>query len=63
LAEVAADCGSADQSHLTAEWQEFAGCTPGQWIAGELPTLSPPDHHDTNGSDSPRPDAGTGLTG
>ena len=50
LADVAADCGYSDQSHLTAEWREFAGCTPGQWIAGELPTLSPPDHHDTNGS-------------
>ncbi len=45
LADVATDCGYADQSHLTAEWREFAGCTPGQWIAGELPTLAPDDHH------------------
>ena len=50
LADVAADCGYTDQSHLTAEWRDFAGCTPGQWIAGELPTLSPPDHHDTDRS-------------
>jgi AraC-like DNA-binding protein len=36
LAEVAADAGYADQSHLTAEWREFAGCSPGRWIADEL---------------------------
>jgi AraC-like DNA-binding protein len=40
LVRIAADCGYADQSHLTAEWREFAGCTPGQWIAEELPALS-----------------------
>jgi AraC-like DNA-binding protein len=43
LAGVAAECGYADQSHLTSEWREFAGCTPRQWIAEELPALSPPD--------------------
>lgn len=42
LAGIAADCGYADQSHLTSEWREFAGCTPRQWIAEELPALSPP---------------------
>jgi len=52
LADVAADCGYSDQPHLTAEWRQFAGCTPGQWIAGELPTLAPADHHDTNSSHS-----------
>jgi AraC-like DNA-binding protein len=40
LVRIAADCGYADQSHLTAEWREFAGCTPGQWIAEELPALA-----------------------
>jgi AraC-like DNA-binding protein len=40
LSAIAADCGYADQSHLTTEWREFAGCTPGQWIAEELPALS-----------------------
>lgn len=40
-AEVAAACGYADQSHLSTEWRGFAGCTPGQWIAEELPYLSP----------------------
>jgi AraC-like DNA-binding protein len=39
LAQVAATCGYTDQPHLTAEWREFAGCTPGQWIAAELPSL------------------------
>lgn len=36
LAQIAQDSGYADQSHLTAEWREFAGCTPGQWLAAEL---------------------------
>ena len=40
LGQIAGDCGYADQSHLTAEWREFAGCTPGQWLAAELPALS-----------------------
>lgn len=40
LAQVAADCGYADQPHLTAEWREFAGCTPGRWMADELPALT-----------------------
>ena len=37
LAEVAADAGYADQPHLTTEWREFAGCSPGRWIAEEFP--------------------------
>jgi AraC-like DNA-binding protein len=40
LADVAASCGYADQSHFTTEWREFAGCSPGQWIAAEVPTLA-----------------------
>ncbi len=39
LAQVAADAGYADQSHLTAEWREFAGCSPGRWMSDELPAL------------------------
>jgi AraC-like DNA-binding protein len=46
LSTIAADCGYADQSHLSAEWREFAGCTPGQWIAEELPALSGHRHAD-----------------
>ncbi|MGS0685255.1 helix-turn-helix domain-containing protein [Nakamurella sp. GG22] len=40
LADLATICGYADQAHLTAEWRRFAGCTPGQWIAEELPGLA-----------------------
>ena len=40
LADLATICGYADQAHLTAEWRRFAGCTPGQWIAEELPALA-----------------------
>lgn len=37
LATLAATCGYADQSHLTRDWHEFAGCTPSAWLADELP--------------------------
>lgn len=40
LADLAMICGYTDQAHLSAEWRRFAGCTPGQWIAEELPALS-----------------------
>jgi AraC-like DNA-binding protein len=40
LADLATRCGYTDQAHLSAEWRRFAGCTPGQWIAEELPALS-----------------------
>lgn len=39
LAELAVDCGYYDQAHLTNEWHALAGCTPGTWIAEELPFL------------------------
>jgi AraC-like DNA-binding protein len=45
LADIAADCGYTDQSHLSNEWRDFAGCTPGQWLAAEAPALSRL-HHD-----------------
>lgn len=38
LAEVAAACGYADQSHLAREWNQLAGCPPSRWRqAEELP--------------------------
>jgi len=39
LAAVAADCGYADQSHLTREWVALGGMSPRAWLAEELPFL------------------------
>ncbi|WP_216208721.1 AraC family transcriptional regulator [Amycolatopsis aidingensis] len=40
LAELAITSGFYDQAHLTNEWRALAGCSPGTWIAEELPELS-----------------------
>ncbi|WP_245644654.1 helix-turn-helix domain-containing protein [Nocardioides jensenii] len=37
LADLAAGCGYADQSHLTREWNALAGCTPTTWAREEFP--------------------------
>lgn len=37
LADLAARCGYYDQTHLTREWRELAGCPPTVWLAEELP--------------------------
>lgn len=37
LADVAARCGYADQSHLSREWHALAGCSVGVWLLEELP--------------------------
>lgn len=37
LAEVAATCGYADQSHLNREWRALAGASPSAWMAEQLP--------------------------
>ncbi len=50
LASVAAECGFYDQAHLTNEWRALAGCTPGTWIAEELPFLQ--DEEVAAGQDS-----------
>ncbi|HWC38237.1 MAG TPA: helix-turn-helix domain-containing protein [Acidimicrobiales bacterium] len=39
LAGIAAACGYYDQSHLTREWHELAGCTPTVWMTEELPSV------------------------
>ncbi len=33
IAEVAADCGFADQSHMTRQFKAAYGLTPGRWLA------------------------------
>lgn len=42
LSHVAHTCGYTDQAHLTNEFNALAGCTPGIWIAEELPFLHDP---------------------
>lgn len=39
LAGVAAAAGYCDQSHMSREWTEIAGCAPGVWMAEELPSV------------------------
>jgi len=51
LAALAVGCGFYDQAHLTNEWHALAGCTPGTWIAEELPFLQ--DQEVGAGQDSP----------
>jgi AraC-like DNA-binding protein len=29
-------CGYYDQAHLTNDWRQLSGCTPGEWIAEKL---------------------------
>lgn len=43
LARVAAECGYADQAHLTREWVALAGCPPSTWLREEFPFLQDPD--------------------
>ncbi|MGQ0483717.1 MAG: helix-turn-helix domain-containing protein [Pseudonocardia sp.] len=42
LSSAAQACGYFDQAHLTNEFNALAGCTPGTWIAEELPFLQDP---------------------
>lgn len=39
LAQIAIECGYADQAHLTREWRDLAGQTPSAWMAAELPSV------------------------
>jgi AraC-like DNA-binding protein len=35
--ELALECGFFDQSHLIREFQQFAGCTPKEYLGLQLP--------------------------
>lgn len=36
IATVAADCGYADQAHLTRDWRQLADRAPRRWLAEEV---------------------------
>ena len=42
LAEIAVMCGYYVQAHMTNDWRQLGGCTPGEWMAEELPFLQDP---------------------
>ena len=42
LATVAVTTGYYDQAHMTREWRALAGCSPGTWLAEELPSVQDP---------------------
>ncbi|QSX38808.1 helix-turn-helix domain-containing protein [Shewanella sedimentimangrovi] len=37
LADTAACCGYADQSHFTRQFRHYVGMTPGQWLKAKMP--------------------------
>ncbi|MGI8576076.1 MAG: helix-turn-helix domain-containing protein [Egibacteraceae bacterium] len=37
LAQLAVECGYADQPHLAREWKSLAGCSVATWLREELP--------------------------
>ena len=37
--DVAIASGFHDQAHMVREWHALAGCTPREWIRGQLPFL------------------------
>ena len=49
LAEVAAETGYADQSHLTREFRQMAGCSPTAWLAEERRNLQDGGHRNQSG--------------
>lgn len=47
LAQLAADCGYADQSHLDREFSTLAACTPSAWLAQESRNIQSGHHPPT----------------
>jgi AraC-like DNA-binding protein len=43
IAQVAAACGYYDQSHLTHDFVELAGCSPTALLTEELPSFQDDD--------------------
>ena len=39
IVDVAMASGFHDQAHMVREWHSLAGCTPREWILGQLPFL------------------------
>jgi AraC-like DNA-binding protein len=39
IVDVAMASGFHDQAHMVREWHALAGCTPREWIFGQLPFL------------------------
>lgn len=39
LSEVAMTCGYSDQAHMTKDFGDLAGCTPGRLLEGEIPNF------------------------
>ena len=42
LADVAYDCGFADQPHLNREWREISGYSPREYLRAEHPFVQDP---------------------
>jgi AraC-like DNA-binding protein len=49
IADVAMASGFHDQAHMVHEWHSLAGCTPREWVRGQLPFLQ--DYEIGNGHD------------
>lgn len=39
IADIAMASGFHDQAHMVREWHSLAGCTPREWVLGQLPFL------------------------
>ena len=44
LAQIAVQCGYADQAHLTREFRQMTGCTPTQWLMEERRNIQDGGH-------------------